>query len=96
MSRSRGSRRRSRHVLRKAPRMRGKQPLGRLLHEHNVEDRIVIFIDPSFQKGMPHHRYHGKVGTIKEKRGRAYVVELTEGGKKRILIIRPEHIRTIA
>ena len=42
---------------------------------------------------MPFKRFHGKVGTIIEKRGRAYVILVRDGGKYKKVIARPEHIR---
>jgi large subunit ribosomal protein L21e len=92
MARSKGFRRKSKGVLTKKPRERGLQPLGRLLHEYEQGDKIVVKIDASVHKGMPHGRYQGRVGTVSEKRGRAYVVQMTEGGKTRDLIILPEHM----
>lgn len=93
MSKSRGFRRKTRQLLRKNPRKRGQQPLGRLLHEYKAGDKVTVIIDPSVQKGMPHRRYHGKVGTVEEKRGRAYVVKIKEGNKVKTVIARPEHIK---
>jgi large subunit ribosomal protein L21e len=90
--RSRGPRRKSRNILTKEPRKRGIQPLGRLLQRYQKGDKAVISIDPSFHKGMPHARYHGRVGVIEEKRGRSYVIKLDEGSKAKILTIRPEHL----
>jgi len=90
--RSRGFRRKSRGVLTKKPRQRGLQPLGRLLHEYQGGERVVVKIDPAVHKGMPHARYHGRVGVVAEKRGRAYVVKIGEGGKVRDLMILPEHM----
>lgn len=69
------------------------QPLGRLLYKYSLGDKVVVKIDPSIHGGMPHHRYHGRVGIIIEQRGQAYVIEMKEGGKTRKLIIRPEHLR---
>lgn len=89
---SKGYKRKSRQILRKRPRERGMQPLGRMLHKYDLKDKVVIKIDSGFHKGMPHHRYYGKVAVVTERRGRAYVVELKEGGKVRKLIVRPEHI----
>jgi len=68
------------------------QPLGRMLHRYNIGDKAVIKIDSSIHGGMPHTRYQGKVGVVAEQRGRAYIVEMEEGGKTRRLIIRPEHL----
>jgi len=91
--RSKGFRRGSRKVLKKKARERGMQPLGRLLHKYTKGDKVVVKIDPSVHGGMPHHRYQGKVGTVVEQRGQAYVVEIRESTKNKDLIIRPEHIR---
>ena len=93
MPRSKGFRRSSRSILRKKPRERGLQPIGRVLHDYKMGDKVVIKIDSSTHKGMPHPRYQGKIGVIEEKRGRAYVVKMVEGGKIRTIISRPEHIK---
>jgi large subunit ribosomal protein L21e len=92
MAKSHGYRRGSRKVMSKKPRERGLQPLGRLLHEYKRGDRTIIKIDPSFHKGMPHHRYQGKVGIIEDKRGSAYIIRIKDGQKIRSLIVRPEHL----
>jgi large subunit ribosomal protein L21e len=67
-------------------------PLGRLLREYTIGQKVDVIIDPSVAKGQPHRRFHGKVGTILEKRGRAYVVGLKDGEKPKQLIVRPEHL----
>jgi large subunit ribosomal protein L21e len=67
-------------------------PLGRLLREYTIGQKVDVIIDPSVPKGQPHRRFHGKVGTIMEKRGRAYVVGLKDGEKPKQLIVRPEHL----
>jgi len=90
--RSRGFRRKSKGVLTKEPRQRGLLPLGRLLHKYVDGEKVVVKLDPSTHKGMPHARYHGRVGIVEEKRGRAYIVRIDEGGKTRELMIRPEHL----
>jgi large subunit ribosomal protein L21e len=69
------------------------QSLGKLLIEYRPGDRAVISIDPGFQKGMPHKRSHGKIGTILEKRGRAYLLQVTDGDRQKVIISRPEHLR---
>jgi large subunit ribosomal protein L21e len=93
---SRGFRRKSKHVLMKKPRERGIQPLGRLLHEYGEGEKVVVKIDSAIHKGMPHARYQGRVGTVAEKRGRAYLVKMQEGGKIRDLLILPEHMMPFA
>jgi len=93
MTKSRGLRRKTRKILTKNPREKGRQALGALLHEYEPEEKVVIRINSSVHKGMPHRRYHGKIGLIKGKRGRSYIVKVTEGSKERTLILRPEHVK---
>lgn len=45
------------------------------------------------QKGQPHPRFHGKTGKITDKKGKAYIVSLTDGNKAKELIIRPDHLK---
>ncbi len=60
-----------------------------------VGDRVIIYIDPSCHKGMPHRRYHGKIGIVKGFRGRSLEIETSKGDKRVLLIIPPEHLRPI-
>jgi len=55
-------------------------------------DKVVVKIDPSVHKGMPHRRYQGKVGLIVQKKGRSYVVNVTQGDAVKEIIVRPEHL----
>ena len=87
-----GIQRKTRQVFKKNPREKGMAPLGRLLHEYKTGEKVVIKIDSSVHKGMPHKRYYGKIGVVKEERGRAYIVEISEGTMIRSIITRPEHI----
>lgn len=92
MPKSKGFKHSTRKLFTKKPRERGIQPLGRLLSKYEVGDRVLIKIDPAVHKGMPHRRYHGKVGEITEVRGRAYVVKVKAGNKFKQIITRPEHV----
>jgi large subunit ribosomal protein L21e len=76
----------------KEPRERGKLSLSKLLHEYQPGTQVVVKIEPSVQKGMPHRRYHGRVGTVLNKRGRSYVVSVSQGDALREIIVRPEHL----
>ncbi len=94
MKRSHGIRTKTRTLLRRDPRDRGKVALGRLLINYAQGQRVLISINPAVQKGMPHRRYQGRMGVVSEKRGRSYVLEVAMGGKyPRTIIARPEHIR---
>lgn len=91
MRRSLGYRSRTRSLLRKRKRD-GMLRTSSLLQSFNQGDKVMILLEPSQAKGQPHRRYHGKIGTIIEKRGRAYVVNVQDGGKLRKIIARREHI----
>jgi large subunit ribosomal protein L21e len=92
LKKSKGYRAGTRKLLRKEPRERGKIRISKLLHEYQPGTRVVIRLDPSVQKGMPHRRYHGKVGTVVERRGRSYVISVTQGDAVKEIITRPEHL----
>ncbi len=93
MGKSKGPRRKSRGVLTKRVRERGKLGLSRLLAEYEVGEKVVIDIDPAVHGGMPHKRFQGKVATVVERRGRAYVVEVPQRKTVKQIIATPEHLR---
>jgi large subunit ribosomal protein L21e len=89
---SKGYRHGTRRLLKKAPRERGKPKLGKLLYAYELDSQVIIKIDSSVQKGMPHRRFHGKIGTVVEKRGRGYVVSVAQGDAVKEIIVRSEHL----
>jgi len=89
---AKGYRRKTRYLLKRKPRERGKLGLSRLLREYEVAEKVVIKLDPSVHKGMPHRRFHGRIGVISNKRGRSYVVHVSQGKAIKEIIVRPEHI----
>lgn len=92
---SKGYRSGTRHLLRKEPRKHGKLSLSKLLQEYQPGNHVLVKIDSSVQKGMPHRRFHGKIGTIVEKRGRSYVVSVSQGDAVKEIIARPEHLEPV-
>lgn len=95
MRHSVGYRNRTRSLLKKSVRERGHSPVSRLLREYAIGEKVTIKIDPSYIKGMPHRRYHGRTGIVLGKRGRAYVLKMFMGGYEKTIIARPEHISPI-
>ena len=59
-------------------------------------EKVVVNIDPSVHKGMPHRRFQGKIGVIVNKRGGSYVVNVPQGDALKEVIIRPEHLEPYA
>jgi large subunit ribosomal protein L21e len=92
VKRSLGYRSRSRSLLSKHPRQRGLRGLSTYLVNYNIGDKVIINIDPSIHKGAPHRRYHGKIGTIIGRRGRAYIVSVRLGSKFKKIIVGREHL----
>ena len=82
----------TRSLLRKPTREKGKPKISKLLHEYEAGNQVIIKMDSSTQKSMPHKRFHGKIGVIVEKRGRGYVVSVPQGESIKEIITRPEHL----
>ena len=89
MPKSHGYRRRTRSLLKSSKKKRG---LSSLLVEYTPNDKVVVKIDPSQVKGMPHRRFNGLVGTVSEVGRRAVTVQVPVGDKTKKLIARKEHI----
>jgi len=92
--RAKGFRHKTRSLLTRKPRERGKTGLTKVLHEYAAGEKVVVKVDPSVHKGMPHRRFQGKVGTIVQKRGKSYVVNVTQGEAEKEIIVRPEHLQS--
>ena len=90
---SKGIMEKSRQMFRRSPRKRGLSPITHALRTFEVGDKASIVIDSSVQKGWPHHRFRGLTGTVVEKRGRAYVIDVRFGGKIKQAIVLPEHLK---
>ena len=86
---SHGFRYKSRSVLTK------KYPRGVsfLLYEYKVGERAVVKIDSRQHKAIPHRRYHGKVGTIREVGRRTLTLDIKLGKKMKTLITRLDHVK---
>ena len=82
----------ARRFLTKKPREKGKLKLGKLLIDYETGSQVIIKMDSSVQKSLPHKRFHGKIGTVLEKRGRGYVVSVANGDAVKKIIVRSEHL----
>ncbi|MCX6814181.1 MAG: 50S ribosomal protein L21e [Candidatus Aenigmarchaeota archaeon] len=72
---------------------RAKFTVEKYLTEFHPKQRVMIDVEPSSTKNIPHYRYKGKTGVIVKKRGQAYVVSIKLGDKEKILMLRPEHLK---
>ena len=88
-----GSKRKARYKLRKEVRERGKISVSRFMQSFDVGQRVHLSIEPSFHKGDYHLQYVGKTGIVRGLRGKCYEVAIRDGGKEKLLIIHPIHLK---
>ena len=87
--RSHGFKHKSRSIMTKRT-IRG---VSFLLREYHVGDKALVIIDPRQHKGLPHRRYHGKVGTVNSVGRRSVTLGIKLGNKMKTLITRYDHIK---
>ncbi|MBD3304441.1 50S ribosomal protein L21e [Candidatus Woesearchaeota archaeon] len=93
MTNRRGSyRRKTRKLMSKHFRKKGKISLTKYFAEFNGGEEVVLKAEPAVQKGIYHLRFHGKKGVIKAKQGGCYKVEILDGCKPKNLIVHPIHL----
>lgn len=72
-------------------RERGKPGLSTIFKELHVGDKVAVIRNLSYPGSFP-IRLQGRTGTITDKRGRAFVVTMFEGSKKKQFIINAVHL----
>jgi large subunit ribosomal protein L21e len=72
--------------------LRAKFTVTPYLRVFTPEQAVTVMPNPSSQKGMPHFRFKGLKGTVTERRGNGYTVEVEIGNKKKLITTRPEHL----
>jgi len=88
LGRSKGYRRRTRSLLKKHD-LGG---LSRILRDYSVDQKVVIKIDSTQVKGMPHRRFNGLVGKVTEVGRRSLTIDVPVGDKVKTVIARKEHV----
>jgi large subunit ribosomal protein L21e len=74
-----------------------KPTIADLIKNFEIGQKVKILPLPYYKQGqIPHRRYTNLVGTIIEKRGRSYVVEVFLGEKRKTLIVGPVHLQSIS
>jgi large subunit ribosomal protein L21e len=75
------------------PRERGTSPPQRAIQQYDVGQKVHLKLDPSVPKGRFHPRFNGHTGTVVGTQGRAFKVEINDGGKDKTLIVTAAHLR---
>jgi len=75
------------------PRDRGASPPQRAIQEYEVGQKVHLKLDPSVSEGRFHPRFNGHTGTVAGTQGRAFKIEINDGGKDKTVIARPAHLK---
>jgi len=89
------TRRKTRKLMTKHFRDKGKISVTSFLAEFEKGDKVVIKPEPAYQKGICHLRFYGQKGIIVAKRGTSYMVEIHDINKTKKLIVHPVHLKRI-
>ncbi|GGL54762.1 50S ribosomal protein L21e [Halocalculus aciditolerans] len=83
----------TRKKLSNNPRERGTSPPQRAVQDFEDGQKVHLKIDPSVAEGRFHARFSGLTGEIVGTQGRAYKVQVSDGGKDKTVIARPAHLK---
>lgn len=94
MAQRTGSRRRkTRSKFKKNFKDKGKISIRNYLKKFKPGDKVVLKAEPAVQTGMYHPRFHGKIGIIKRKQGKCYLVAINDKNMEKIQIVHPVHLK---
>ena len=75
-------------------RKKGKISFSEYFKEFKEGDKVAVVLEQSLKSPTP-KRMQGKTGIIKERRGRAFVVEIKDQNKLKKLLIKPIHLKKL-
>ena len=87
--------RKTKHKLRKSFRRKGKISFSSYFQNFNAGDKVCLYVESSCQGGMYHPRFLGKIGVIKNKRGKCFEISIKDKGKEKTLIAHPIHLKRV-
>ena len=89
-----GSRqRKTRYKLQRHFRQKGKIPLSQYFQQLQDGDSVSLVLNSAVQHGYFFPRFHGLTGVVCGKRGRCYEVRIADGGKEKLLVVHPIHLK---
>ena len=87
------ARRKTRHLMRKDIRRRGKISLSSFFKSFKEGEKVVLKAEPAYQKGIYCRRFHGITGVVKGKTGSCFNVLVKNGKKTKMLVVHPIHLK---
>ncbi|MCL4400754.1 MAG: 50S ribosomal protein L21e [Candidatus Parvarchaeota archaeon] len=91
----RGAHKRSRRRLALRVKDKGQIDLKKALQTFNLGDKVIIDPSPYFQKNIPHRRFFGINGTVLQKKGKAYTIEVMQGKMCKMVDMLPIHLKKL-
>lgn len=79
---------------RKKIRTRGKLQLSKYFQELEEGDSVAIVKEASISSNFP-LRMQGRTGKVEGKRGRAYMVKISDQNKEKRFLIEPIHLKKV-
>jgi large subunit ribosomal protein L21e len=89
---SKGFHSRTRGTLTKEARERGMPAVTKFLQTFETGSRVIVRLEASDPRGMPHPRYQGRVAVVVGRVGRAFRIEFLDGNKRKQLIANAVHL----
>ncbi|MBI2140699.1 hypothetical protein HYU14_07290 [Candidatus Woesearchaeota archaeon] len=96
MMRTGGARRKSRHMLLRHYKERGKISLSKYFQSFKDGDRVQLLLNSASPEGTFFRRFYGKSGIVTGKRGRCFEIALHDRGNNKTIIVHPIHLRRLA
>ena len=93
MPSSNGPRKGTRNKLKNSARERGTSPPQRSVEQFDDGEKVHLKLDPSIPKGQFHPRFNGRTGVVVGQQGRAFKVEIRDGGVTKTVIAAAGHLR---
>lgn len=90
-----GFRRKTRGILRKDVRTRGKISLTRFFQKFEAGQHVVLKAEPAYQRGMYLPRFHGTEGVVTGMQGKCYQVRIKDGGMTKNIVVHPIHLKAV-
>lgn len=91
VTKSHGPHRRTREKFRKSTRM----TVNAFVREFAPGSHVSIDIESGSPAGQPFRRFQGLTGVVAGRRGRAYIIQLSDGSKAKTIIANPEHLKAV-
>ncbi|MBI4014420.1 MAG: 50S ribosomal protein L21e [Candidatus Aenigmarchaeota archaeon] len=73
--------------------LQGRAPKNMRLYLAEFEPGRKVNVQFTGHKGIPNPKFQGKTGTVLEKRGDGYEVQVSDGNSTKKIYVKPQHLR---